>query len=220
MPRRPMGNGDNDQEKSRQKRSPIGKNGEVKKKPGAKKGVMPKYIPTRPCNYTEDEVAQALMVNGGLIYETAQKLEVSPKTMFNYIHRWPGLRKVIKHAKKLKLDRAEAKLGEKIEEGDLKAIIFFLRTQGKGRGYEVHKMVSVNAKQNAPLVNIEVPSGVSGSKMLEILNKARENAGLEPMPVQGLQIGLKELAGNDNKGVVLDNTDGSSEHGTDQNPQS
>ena len=183
------------------------------------------HLPKRPLRYTKEQVKEALLKHGGFIYYTADQLDVAAETMRGYLKRWPELRQTIKVAKKKALDKAEHFLMELIEEKDFRAIKYFLSCKGKKRGYRPHKEVSVNAKPSAPVVNIEVPLSVSQSKMREILNKARENAGLAPMPgSMPLEIGLKELPDKgvvlDNKGVVLENTDGSSEHGTDQNPQS
>jgi hypothetical protein len=146
----------------------------------------------------------ALMEYGGYIGYTAKMLDVCPDTIRNYIRRYPDLKKVIKKARKNNLDLAQGYLMELIAARDFPAIKYFLSCKGKHLGYGVHKEVSVNAKVPGPVINIVVPAGVSQGKMKELLNKARANAGLDPMPSgMSLQVGLKELP--DNKGVVIEN---------------
>lgn len=42
---------------------------------------------------------------------------------------------VVQEARDARLDFAEGKLDEKIDNGDTAALIFFLKTQGRSRGY-------------------------------------------------------------------------------------
>ena len=51
------------------------------------------------------------------------------------VERYPDLKDVLVEAREGALDLAESKLIKLIKEGNLTAIIFFLKTQGKHRGY-------------------------------------------------------------------------------------
>lgn len=153
-----------------------------------------KFIPKRPLRYTKEEVAKALTENGGFVYLTADKMDIHPQTMTNYIKRWPELRKTIKYAKRKALDEAESRLLECIRNNDIRAIKYFLSCKGKRRGYKTHKEISVNARQEQTLVTIDAPVELSEAKKRDILNKVRERNGLPPLPASTpLQIGLKEL---------------------------
>jgi len=65
-----------------------------------------------------------------------------------------GLEAAIQEGRNRILDLAENKLASKIKEGDTTSLIFFLKTQGKARGY-VEKTETVNQNTNVN-TNIEV----------------------------------------------------------------
>lgn len=85
--------------------------------------------------FTKEKVIEALNANFGMVYLAAKSLDCQPKTIYNYIERWPDLQEVInKHRGEL-LDTAELKLKQKVLAGDNWAIGFTLKTIGKDRGY-------------------------------------------------------------------------------------
>ena len=55
--------------------------------------------------------------------------------MRNYIKRHPRLAEVIEETVELNLDTAESQLMSLIANGNLGAVIFYLKTKGKARGY-------------------------------------------------------------------------------------
>ena len=80
-------------------------------------------------------MACALTAAGGLVTSSAKRLGCNPKTVYRYIERFPALKDVLTEARESSVDLAESKLIEAIKDGNLTAIIFFLKTQGKSRGY-------------------------------------------------------------------------------------
>jgi hypothetical protein len=85
--------------------------------------------------YTVDQVIAALKAAGGIKLGAAMKLRCSPTTVQNYIDRHPEIGDAIVEIKQNTLDLAETKLVEQIGKGNMTAIIFYLKTQGKERGY-------------------------------------------------------------------------------------
>jgi len=77
--------------------------------------------------FTVEEVAQVLKETGGFVPEAAKRLGCSEELIYDYMSRFPALEKLV--------SEIEEKLLKGIEEGDLDAIILFLRTRGKDRGY-------------------------------------------------------------------------------------
>jgi hypothetical protein len=77
--------------------------------------------------FTVEEVAQALEEAGGFVPGAAKRLGCSEEVILDYMDRFPVLEELV--------SEIEEKLLRKIEKGDLKAIIFYLRTFGKKRGY-------------------------------------------------------------------------------------
>ena len=51
------------------------------------------------------------------------------------MERYPSLKEVLSDAREDALDLAESKLMKAIDDGNITAIIFFLKTRGKSRGY-------------------------------------------------------------------------------------
>ena len=97
--------------------------------------VPPKKRGGRHAGFTQSQVAGALTAASGLVTSAAKRLGCNPKTLYRYIDRFPALKDVLREARESSIDLAESKLMEAIKAGNLTAIIFFLKTQGKSRGY-------------------------------------------------------------------------------------
>ena len=85
-------------------------------------------------------VADALRQAGGIISTAAKILEAAygsctPRTVRNYVKRHPRLAEVIEETVELNLDTAESQLMTLIANGNIAAVIFYLKTKGKARGY-------------------------------------------------------------------------------------
>jgi hypothetical protein len=85
--------------------------------------------------FTPDQVEAALRMSAGIRSGAAVKLNCSPSTISNYIDRHPALREVEAEILDQNLDLAETKLLTAIRDGNLTAVIFYLKTKGKARGY-------------------------------------------------------------------------------------
>src|SRR5215469_6278752 len=92
--------------------------------------------PKLKLQHVEDALRQA----GGIISTAAKILQAAygsctPRTVRNYVKRHPRLVKVIEETVELNLDTAESQLMTLIANGNLGAVIFYLKTKGKARGY-------------------------------------------------------------------------------------
>ena len=101
-------------------------------------------MPTKPTvkkrghraqRFTQKQVADAVMEAGGILTAAARKLGCASCTIYEYIERYPALKDVLSEARESSIDLAESELIKAIEAGNLTAIIFFLKTRGKSRGY-------------------------------------------------------------------------------------
>ena len=84
---------------------------------------------------TAERIIKALGETQGLLTMAARKAGVSYTTVKRYATEFPSVRQAVQDAKESMLDFAEGKLYQKIKDGDNIAIIFYLKTQGKSRGY-------------------------------------------------------------------------------------
>lgn len=81
------------------------------------------------------KIITAISESSGLLTLAAKKAGLNYSTVWRYTQDFPSVKQAVVEAKERMLDFAEGKLYEKIKEGDNAAIIFYLKTQGKARGY-------------------------------------------------------------------------------------
>lgn len=85
--------------------------------------------------YRTEQIATALTECKGMVYVAARRLGCSPNTIKKRLEEVPTLREHLEAEHGLMGDTAELKLFQAIQSGEAWAIQFFLKTQGKGRGY-------------------------------------------------------------------------------------
>ncbi len=85
--------------------------------------------------YTVAQVAKALRESDGRVSGTAAALKCSRTAVYGYLERYEALAEVTQEARENALDVAEDKLMKLVRAENLTAIIFYLKTQGKQRGY-------------------------------------------------------------------------------------
>ena len=84
---------------------------------------------------TAQRIIDAIRESNGLLTLAAKRAGLGYTTVWRYTQDYPSVAQAVMEAKEKMLDFTESKLYEKIKEGDNAAIIFFLKTQGKKRGY-------------------------------------------------------------------------------------
>jgi len=89
----------------------------------------------RAANFSVAQVARALRAARGSFAGASRALRCSRSTVKNYTLRHPELYAACVEAREALLDDAETALTDLIGRRDLGAICFFLKTQGKARGY-------------------------------------------------------------------------------------
>jgi hypothetical protein len=92
--------------------------------------------------WTEEEVIKALQKAQGILTATATVLGCTRQTVAAYIARYPAVAEAHKEAKESAIDFVESQLLKNIKKGDTTAAIFFLKTQGRGRGYVERQEIS------------------------------------------------------------------------------
>ena len=130
--------------------------------------------------FTDDQVAEALISTAGIRTDAAALLKCSRSTIKRYIDRSEVLARIESEVVEQLIDLAESKLVDAINVGNLTAIMFYLKTKGKHRGYtERHQ---VEGKDGGP---VEV--------------KARlDLSGLSPAGIRFLQDVVQGLSRPDN----------------------
>lgn len=90
--------------------------------------------PNRLTKYTELRVSKALIAAQGLISTAAKNMGCNRNTVYECIKRY-NLEDVVHDAREAAIDHVESLLMKAMNGGDVHAMIFFLKTQGKSRGY-------------------------------------------------------------------------------------
>lgn len=84
---------------------------------------------------TAERIILALGESQGLLTLAAKKSGIGYRTIVQYVADFPSVKEAAIEAKEHMIDFAESKLYQNIKEGDNTAIIFYLKTQAKHRGY-------------------------------------------------------------------------------------
>jgi len=105
---------------------------------------------------TIEEIEEALEKTGGWQTQAAKQLGITVQAVSKRIKGSERLQKKLAEIKGHYLDLAEFKLIEKIKTGDLGAICFYLKCQGKERGYIEKQQIDANmTHNNAQKVTVE-----------------------------------------------------------------
>ena len=97
--------------------------------------------------YSAERVATALEESKGMVSVAAKKLGCHPDTVRNYARRYQSVSKALEEAREGMLDAAELALYGAVVRGEAWAVCFYLKTQGKSRGYVERQQVEVLVQQ-------------------------------------------------------------------------
>lgn len=117
--------------------------------------------------YTAGHFIKAIKGSKGVISVIASRVPCDRSTVYRFIEDYPTVKQALHDEREGLKDFAESKLFQQMNIGNMTAIIFYLKTQARDRGY-VEK------------INIE------GNVQIEIINqvvKSIEQAGLNPAEV-------------------------------------
>lgn len=107
-------------------------------------------------------MVSALEKSLGIVTTACRNVGIARDTHYRWLRDDDGYRKEVESIEGIALDLAESKLHEEILGGNTAAIIFFLKTKGKRRGYIERSEVETTIKQPDF-------SGISTSELMDIL---------------------------------------------------
>ena len=85
--------------------------------------------------YTADQMIQAIESAEGNLTQAAKNLGCARGTVYKYIEKFPTVKTAFEEANERTIDMVEGQLLSQIRRGNITAIIFFLKTKAKHRGY-------------------------------------------------------------------------------------
>ena len=83
----------------------------------------------------KDLLVQSLRKHLGIVTNACSDAGCSRSTFYEYYNSDPEFKKAVDECKEIAIDHVESALHYKIDLGDTNAIVFYLKTQGKSRGY-------------------------------------------------------------------------------------
>lgn len=106
--------------------------------------------PLKKDDMRKKDVVEAIQQYRGNISAMARAFQVSRQAIYDYISNKPDLKQMIQDERESMLDDAESEIYKQIRKGNTTALIFFLKTQGKTRGYVERQ--EITGKDNDPFV--------------------------------------------------------------------
>ena len=103
-----------------------------------------KHLKTAHPRYTAAQVIMAIKVTKGLVSLTAKRLGCERKTIYRYVERHPEVAEALREEREAMTDIAELALFSKVQDGEAWAVCFYLKTQGKARGYVERSEITID----------------------------------------------------------------------------
>ena len=89
----------------------------------------------------------------GIVTFACEKVKLSRQTFYRWYRDDAEFKERVDAINELQIDVAEASLLKKIQKGDTTAIIFYLKTKGKDRGYSERREISIPGGDSVDVKN-------------------------------------------------------------------
>jgi hypothetical protein len=116
----------------------------------------------------------------GNVSAAAKALGVTRQTLYTFIEENPVAVAALKEARETMLDEAESVLYRKALDGSTAELLFFLKTQGKGRGYVERS--ELTGADGGPVALKDVPDDELDRRLAQLEAEVRRAAGGEAPP--------------------------------------
>ena len=101
--------------------------------------------------YTSQQIADAIRNARGFVTAAAQELGCSRRTVYRYLKKFAGAQESLEDAREKRHDFVENQLMKAVDKGNITAIIFYLKTQCKERGYVERYQQEITGKDGGPI---------------------------------------------------------------------
>ena len=85
--------------------------------------------------FTAEQMIGAILKAEGNLAEAARSLQCSRTTLYNYMNRYVTIKQAYEDINESTIDWVQDKLLDQCRRGNITALIFYLKTKGKHRGY-------------------------------------------------------------------------------------
>lgn len=104
--------------------------------------------------YDKEQFIKAIENSGGYISLISERVGCHISTVYDWIDKDEDVAAAIKREKVRQVDHAEGKLQSLIKKENPTAIIFYLKTQGKDRGYYEHRTQDITSGNQPITINM------------------------------------------------------------------
>lgn len=106
--------------------------------------------------HTKKQILSSLEQSLGIVSVCCKKVGISRTTFYNYYNADREFAQSVDDIENFVLDFAESQLHKLIGEGNVSAIIFYLKTKGKKRGYVERQEIEVKDLELPPIEYIVI----------------------------------------------------------------
>ena len=110
----------------------------------------------------KQDLVDATHKYNGNISAIARAFGITRSAIYDYIEKRPELKDIIQDERESILDDAESELFKQAKRGNLSALIFFLKTQGKKRGYVERSEITGSEGAAIRVEYINTPYPITG----------------------------------------------------------
>ena len=115
---------------------------------------MPSKKITKSNTLKKEAIVEALKKSLGVVTPACDTVGITRTTFYRWIKEDAEFAANVADVKEVAVDYAETKLHDQIRDGNTTAIIFYLKTQGKKRGYVERMEQSVSVKDHTALYRL------------------------------------------------------------------
>ena len=123
----------------------------------SKEQEKPKKIASNATRRRQKAMIKTLEKNGCNIARACKIVGIDRQTHYNWVSKFDAYKKEFYEVEQEIIDFVESKLVKKINDNDITAMIFFLKTKGKGRGYSERVQHEVKEVDEFEGVQIYLP---------------------------------------------------------------
>ena len=98
--------------------------------------------------HNKQKLLESMIKCLGNVTDACNKTGLSRETYYSYFDNDKKFKQQVEDISDIRLDHVESKLDKLIDDKDPKAIIFFLKTKGKTRGYIERHEIDANVRDN------------------------------------------------------------------------
>ena len=99
-----------------------------------------------------EQMIEAIEKSRGFVSSAASMCGVSRRTFYRYLEKYATVKEALDDEREKRTDFVENKLMNAINDGNITAIIFYLKTQAKGRGYIERQ--EITGKDGSDLIKV------------------------------------------------------------------